>query len=178
MKKRYLKCPDCGKQMAIDKAKTGSRAKEVGGYYERRVAKKITKLTGYKFHKNPEHLGIIAGRDVVCLETPDIYSMPFSIECKNLERLTLLNVFKNPRMLRNINWKDPENDVLIFNDKGIDVVVANFQWIAGKQSVNWFGVFSFGENLGEESGGNLYVMLSLKEFCKKIIGEKNERDLS
>lgn len=156
--------------MAVDKAKTGSRSKEVGGYYERRVAKKITKFTGYRFHKNPEHLGIIAGRDVVCLELPDVYSMPFSLECKNLEKLTLLKLFKNPKILGQINWKDPENDALILNDKGIDVVVINWRWIENLDAredgkLVAFGMVSF--------RGDYYYILTLKEFCKKVIGEKN-----
>lgn len=164
MKKRYLKCPDCGKEMTCDRVRTGRAAKRVGGYYERQVARKMQKLTGLRFRKTPRSGGLHIPGDVICID-PDI-KLPFNIECKNYEDMTLLRVFKNPRCLLTLDWKDLETDVLIFNDRGTHIVIINAKQVI--RDTHLFGLI--------ELNGDPFYILTIEEFCKKLIEPLKEKD--
>lgn len=164
MKKSYEKCPDCGTTMVCDRVKTGKAAKRTGGYYENKVAKRMEKLTGIRFRKTPRSGGLHIAGDVTCID-PDV-TLPFAIECKNYNDLSLLKVFKNPRCLLTLEWKDMENEILIFNDKGTHIVVMHWLWGQSKYSmevcdVNYFGRITINYND--------YYILTMEEFCEKLI---------
>ena len=96
-KQQFLICPKCGDTLKIDRQKTGSRNKKRGGEFERRVAKLLTEYTGLKWNRTPlSGASIIAG-DIYCLDKP----MPFTIECKDRQDITLLKIFSNLDVLRN-----------------------------------------------------------------------------
>ena len=150
--------------MTCDRKRTGKASKRVGGYYERKVAKKMQALTGIKFRKTPRSGGLHIPGDVTCID-PDI-KLPFNIECKNYEDLSLLRVFKNPRTLLTIEWKDQENDILIFNDKGTHIVVANWYHCGMKECSGVSAVDAFGKIYLNH---DWFYILTIEEFCAKLI---------
>jgi hypothetical protein len=164
MKKEYKICPKCGTTMTCDRKATGKAAKRTGGYYENKVAKKMQKLTGIKFRKTPRSGGLHIPGDITCID-PDV-TLPFNIECKNYNDLSLLKVFKNPKCLLTIEWKDMENEILIFNDGGTHIVVSNEKWAVLDShrvvhAFNYFGKITLNKDL--------FFILTLEEFCEKLI---------
>jgi len=161
MNKRYLICPKCNIEMTVNKPKTGSKAKKHGQSFEYTVAKKMSSLTGFRWKKTPRSGGAHIAGDVFCLD----FKFPYPIECKNLESLNLLKVYKNPAILARINWKDPLKDILIFNDTGTPVVIIHHDNTMYQDAETW-GQF--------ETGDGWFYILKFEVFCDTLKSRRDE----
>lgn len=160
MKKRYYKCPDCGKKMSIDKKATGKACKRSGRGYEGRTAKKLDKMTGLPFKATPRSGGGYIPGDIFIL---GLTNQPFMIECKYRDEITMARIFKNPAgTLYDQRKKEPlvtKNQILIFHEIQTDFLVVH------NSEVFWEcrKLYPLGRVMFQDE---VYYILRLKDFDK------------
>ena len=161
MKYKYLKCPDCGKEMRSDPVKTGQAAKRKGNGYEHLVARFISKLTKLTWKKTPRSGGLHIAGDVFCLNLP---TQPFVIECKNRERIALSRIFKNPNStLTDRKTGEPlvsKEQIMVFNNHGQHLMIAHPDLL---KHVPWGAAYSW-QHMIIYYRGDRYIMMDLKYF--------------
>lgn len=104
----------------VDRAKIGKKARRKGTNYERKVAKELTKITGYNWRRVPYSGASYIPGDVTIVD--EGYEFQWVVELKNRKDLNLQKVFKNPLVLKPYFL---EADILIFNSNGQSVVVVS-----------------------------------------------------
>lgn len=170
MQKQYLACPKCGETLKVDRRATGKAAKVHGGGFEHRVAKELEKLTQLKWKKVPASGGLHIPGDVFCLSYKE---MPFVIECKNTDGITVNRIFKEPEFLLRADGGAPlvtPDQVAVINNLGQSVVImaASLYVIGGKPLTDAFATF--------EVQGELYIMGPLKLLAPVLISHKEMED--
>jgi len=118
-----MKCPNCGDTMKCDRSATGKAAKVHGSGFEHIVAKRISTGTGYKFKKTPASGGMHLEGDIFCI---DFLDMPFVIECKNKDDLTVGKIVKRPEILLTADDGDPlatKGKVGVINNGGQAIAI-------------------------------------------------------
>ncbi len=142
--------------MTVDRKKLGKANRLKGTNYERKVARKMTELTGQNWRRTPySGAGHIPG-DVMRLPDP----FPYEIELKNRNDVSLLRAFKNPNSLQPYV---SDKQILMFNDNGLTLVVIhenmNVGWSKDTPIICRTDIFI---------GNEWYRMHSLKDFCAMI----------
>ncbi len=101
-----------------DWKKIGKKSKRKGSNYERKVARDLTKITGYNWRRVPYSGASYIPGDVTIVEG-DI-KLGYVVELKNRADLTLSRIFKHPAVLGEYL---KEGDILIFNNEGQSIAV-------------------------------------------------------
>ena len=102
----------------VDRVKIGRAARRKGTAYERKIARLLTKITGFNWRRVPYSGASYIPGDVTIVDGDCVF--PYTVELKNRKDLTLQKVFKNPDVL--LQYME-ENTVLIFNSGGQSLVV-------------------------------------------------------
>ena len=142
--------------VVVDRVALGRRARTKGTNYERTIARLMSKYTGLRWNRVPYSGASYIPGDVTCLDKP----YPLVIELKNRADCNLNRVFRNPQT---INTYVNEEQVLIFNNSGQNIVVAPYNKIT---SVS----IRFPDNHAMvKIAGIMYIVLDLKDFCSIIM---------
>jgi hypothetical protein len=153
--------------MTVDRSKTGKKAKEVGNYFERRVAKKLHLLTKYRSRKTPKSGGHEIPGDVYF---PDLLYQPCIIECKNRENITLARIFKDPSIAEEYIAHE---QIYIWNESGniIGIIPETLMMDGDRVSLpDKFAVFS----LTFEARFYIMELREIARYIKRLIEEKND----
>lgn len=174
MQKQYLACPKCGETLKIDRRATGKAAKVHGGGFEHRVAKELEKLTQLKWKKVPASGGLHIPGDVFCLSYK---KMPFVIECKNTDGITVNRIFKEPEFLLRADGGAPlvtSDQVAVINNLGQSVVImaaSIYVYVHNNMPLTERVMFATFEVQGE-----CYIMGPLKLLASTLIRHKEMED--
>lgn len=143
----------------VDYKKQGKANRRKGTEYERKVARKMTELTGMTWRRTPySGAGHIPG-DVMRLPEP----FEYEIELKNRNDVSLLRAFKNPNSLQPYV---SDKQILMFNDNGLTLVVMHEDIaIDILLDTNYNAV---GTVTSLDIGNDAYSMVTLKDFCAMI----------
>lgn len=104
--------------MTTDWKKLGKQNRAKGAAYERKIAKELTKITGYKWSRVPYSGASYIPGDVTIVDGDFIF--PHVVELKNRQDLTLAKVYRNPKVMKQYL---EENTILIFKSDGRSYVV-------------------------------------------------------
>lgn len=99
-----------------ERSKMGKRNRRKGGDYERKISKKLAKLTSFRWSRVPYSGASYIPGDVISLD----FAFPFVFELKNREDIDMGKVFRAPYTLRDLVSYE---QILIFNNYGQDLVL-------------------------------------------------------
>lgn len=177
MKKQYLKCPECGARMSIDREATGRASKRHGSYLEHRVAKHLTKATGFIFKKTPASGGMHLAGDIFCIDHEmqvQLIKNLGEIECKNREDITAGRILKDPEFLLEADKGGPlisSKKVAIFNNGGQLMVIAHFMVLLFHPLESTLTRFQLNGEAYYMGDIDIVLVPVLQAFAKQIKGE-------
>lgn len=177
MKKQYLKCPECGARMSIDREATGRASKRHGSYLEHRVAKHLTKATGFIFKKTPASGGMHLAGDIFCIDHEmqvKLIGVLGEIECKNREDITAGKILKDPEFLLEADKGEPlisPKKVAIFNNGGQLMVIIHSSVGALLALDSIVTRFQLNEEAYYMGDIDIVLVPVLQAFAKQIKGE-------
>ena len=144
-----------------DWKKLGKQNRAKGAAYERKVAKDLTKITGYKWRRVPYSGASYIPGDVTIVDGD--YNFPHVVELKNRKDLTLAKVYRNPKVCKQYL---EENTILIFKSDGQSYVVVNQNYVVNETDTDILSHILI-DNI-------LYFMFDIKHFVSIV--RKDDED--